>query len=72
MVQRDEMGQDGVTGRLPRRDWTALEVKKLRQYSEQKSPIAEIGKVLRRSESALRQKAHEIGIALGQRQRRGK
>lgn len=72
MVQRDEMGQDGVTERLPRRDWTALEVKKLRQYSEQKSPITEIGKVLQRSEAALRQKAHELGIALGHRQRRGK
>jgi hypothetical protein len=72
MVQRNEMGQDGVTGRLPRRDWTAREVKKLRQYSEQKSPIAEIGRVLHRSESALRQKAHELGIALGHRQRREK
>lgn len=72
MVQRDEMDQDGLTGRLPRRDWTALEVKKLRQYSEQKSPIEEIGRILQRSESALRQKAHELGISLGQRQRLGK
>lgn len=72
MVQRDEMGQNGVMGRLPRREWTALEVKKLRQYSEQKSPIAEIGRILQRSEGALRQKAHELGIALGRRQRLGK
>jgi hypothetical protein len=67
------MGQDGVMGSLPpRRNWTAAEVNKLRQFSQLKLPIAEIQNVLRRSEGALRQKAHELGIALGQRQRREK
>ena len=53
----------------PRRDWTVLEVKRLRHYSQLRSPISEIRKALQRSESALRQKAHELGIALGHRQK---
>jgi hypothetical protein len=61
---------EAEVNKRPRRDWTALEVKKLRYYSQLKSPISEIGKALQRSENALRQKAHELGIALGQRQKR--
>lgn len=49
-----------------RRDWTTIEVSKLRRFSKLKAPIAEIENALQRSESALRQKAHELGIALGE------
>jgi hypothetical protein len=52
-----------------RRNWTALEVTKLRKYAEAKSPISLIQVALQRSESSLRQKAHELGIALGHRRK---
>jgi hypothetical protein len=52
-----------------RRDWTTLEEKKLRQHSERRSSVAEIEKALQRSKSSLRQKAHELGIALGDRRK---
>jgi hypothetical protein len=53
-----------------RRDWTVLEVKRLRQFAQARSPVSEIEKALQRSENSLRQKAHELGIGLGRRQKR--
>ena len=52
-----------------RRNWTALEVTKLRRHADAKSPISLIQVALQRSESSLRQKAHELGIALGHRRK---
>lgn len=52
-----------------RRDWTMLEVKKLRHHSVAGTPVSVIADDLRRSVSALRQKAYELGIPLGSLQR---
>ena len=48
-----------------RRDWTMLEVKKLRHHSLAGTPVSLIANDLRRTASSLRQKAYELGIPLG-------
>jgi hypothetical protein len=50
-----------------RKEWTKGDLKSLKQYSREKLPVKKISKLLRRSEVALRTKAHDMGIALGHR-----
>ena len=53
--------------RARRHPWTREDVRELRQYSRNKSPIKTIARVMKRTSGALRQKALALGISLGHR-----
>jgi hypothetical protein len=50
-----------------RREYTRDEVKALKTHSKARTPIVEVSKQMKRTVPALRSKAHELGIGLGQR-----
>jgi hypothetical protein len=50
-----------------RKEWTKDDLRSLKQYSREKLPVKKISRLLRRTEGALRTKAHDMGIALGHR-----
>ena len=50
-----------------RREYTRDEVKALKAHSKARTPIAEVSMQMKRTVPALRSKAHELGIGLGQR-----
>jgi hypothetical protein len=50
------------TKRVVRRDWTRADVKELRQHSKDKTRVRTISRALKRTASALRQKARALGI----------
>jgi hypothetical protein len=50
-----------------RKEWTKDDLRFLRQYSREKLPVKKISRLLKRSETALRTKAHTMGLALGHR-----
>ena len=51
--------------RAVRREWTAQDEKELRKHSKSRTPVKAISKVLKRTPSALRQKARHLGIRMG-------
>ena len=53
--------------RARRHPWTREDVRELRQYSRNKSPVKTIARVMKRTPGALRQKALALGISLGHR-----
>ncbi len=53
-----------------RRAWTAGEVRELRALVRQKTPVAKIARVLKRSQAATRHKLSVLGLSL--RSRRAK
>jgi hypothetical protein len=53
--------------KLARRPYTAADTKLLKQHSRARTPIANIVKLMKRSEGSLRQKALTLGIGLGHR-----
>lgn len=48
-----------------RRDWTKEEERSLKAHSKSKTPVAKIAKEMKRTEAALRFKAHSLGLSLG-------
>jgi hypothetical protein len=48
-----------------RKPYTAADFKLLKQHSKARMPVAEIVKLMKRSEGSLRQKARILGIGLG-------
>ncbi|MGZ8322493.1 MAG: hypothetical protein ACXW3N_05170 [Rhodoplanes sp.] len=46
------------------RTWTTDEVRALKALAKQKTPIGKIARTLKRTESATRQKAYSLGVAL--------
>jgi hypothetical protein len=48
-----------------RREWTKEHVRELKQHSRGKTPVAKIGKLTKRTQGALRQKALQLGLPLG-------
>jgi hypothetical protein len=53
--------------RRKRREWTKENLRELKAHSRSKTPVAEISKLTKRTEGALRQKAREMGIRIGHR-----
>lgn len=53
--------------RVVRRDWSRADVKELRHYSRNKTPVKTISRALKRTPGVLRQKARVLGIPLGHR-----
>ena len=50
-----------------RKPWTKDDVRELRAHSKAKTPVAQVAKALKRTETAVRQKALATGIGLGHR-----
>ena len=50
-----------------RREWSSSDVRELKALARQKTPARLIGRRLKRTEGAVRQKAKTIGIGLGHR-----
>jgi hypothetical protein len=45
--------------------WSKMEDRALRAHSKQRTPVSKISKQMKRTESALRQRAFGLGIGLG-------
>jgi hypothetical protein len=55
---------------VKRREWTSQDVRELKSLARQKTPARRIGRKLRRTEGAIRQKAYAEGISLSLRGKR--
>jgi hypothetical protein len=53
--------------RRTRRLWSKDDIRELKAHSRDKTPVAKISRLTKRSALALRQKAWQLGIALGHR-----
>jgi hypothetical protein len=58
--------------RATRRGWSRGDLSSLRSLAKKKTPARAIGRALKRSEGAVRQKAYAIGLSLRVRRRRAK
>jgi hypothetical protein len=47
--------------------WTSEDLKSLKKHSREKTPVAKIAKLMKRSEPTIRQKAYSLGISVGHR-----
>jgi hypothetical protein len=56
-----------TNGRQKRVAWTKENVRDLKAHSKSKTPVAEISKLMKRSEGAIRQKALALDISIGHR-----
>ena len=54
---------------VTRREWTKQDLRELKSLARQKTPARRIGRQLRRTEGAVRQKAYAEGISLSLRGR---
>jgi hypothetical protein len=50
-----------------RREWTTQDVRLLKAHSKSKTTVKAISRTMRRTPSAVRQKAQRLGIAIGHR-----
>jgi hypothetical protein len=50
--------------RAARRGWSGRDLSSLRSLAKKKTPARAIGRALKRSEGAVRQKAYAIGLSL--------
>ncbi len=50
-----------------RSPWTKEDLRELKAYSKARTPVQKIAKAMKRTETAVRQKANAIGIGLGHR-----
>jgi hypothetical protein len=50
-----------------RREWTAEDVRELKQFAKAKTPAAQIARKLKRTEGATRQKALTLNVSLDSR-----
>jgi hypothetical protein len=53
------------TKKRTRREWTSADLKALKIYSKQRTPVLKVSKEMKRSISALRVKASQLGLGLG-------
>ena len=53
--------------RVVRREWTAADLRELKQHSKNRTPVRTASRSLKRTPGALRQKAQALGIPLGHR-----
>jgi hypothetical protein len=56
--------------RARRRGWSNKDLSDLKAYAKKKTPARSIGRYLKRSEGAVRQKAYAVGVSLSLRKRR--
>ena len=48
-----------------RKEYTKEDVKLLKAHSKARTPVANLSKLMKRSEGSLRQKARNLGLGLG-------
>ena len=53
------------TKKIVRREWTASDVKTLKMHSKARTPVDKVARATKRTVSALRVKASQLGIGLG-------
>jgi hypothetical protein len=64
---------EGEVGAMPekktpvRNPWTKEDLRQLKAHSKTRTPVVEVAKAMKRTETAVRQKAKTIGVGLGQR-----
>ncbi len=49
--------------------WTRDDLKTLKKHSREKTSVAKIARLMKRSEPTIRQKAYSLGISVGHRRR---
>jgi hypothetical protein len=54
---------------VTRREWTKQDLRDLKTMARERTPARRIGRKLRRTEGAVRQKAYAVGISLSLRGR---
>jgi len=67
---RTPIGENGMAKkakRAMRREWTNENVRELKRHSREKTPVAKISKLTKRTVGALRQKAFQLNLSLGHR-----
>ena len=55
--------------KIVRREWTRDDIKELRSLARLKTPARAIGRKLKRTEGAIRQKAHALSLSLRSRRK---
>ena len=55
------------TKAIKRRAWTAENIRELKSLARKKTPAPKIARILKRTEGATRQKAHDLGVSLDSR-----
>ena len=53
--------------KIKRREWTKEDVREIKGHSRARTPIAKMSKLMKRTVSALRKKAFDLGLSLGHR-----
>jgi hypothetical protein len=61
------MAKKAKTKKRVRVAWTKAHDKELRVHSRSKTPVTKVSKSMKRTVSALRQRAFNMGISLGER-----
>jgi len=56
-----------ANGRSRRRPWTKADHRDLKAHSKNRTPVAKISRLMKRTAGALRQQALKIGLGLGHR-----
>jgi hypothetical protein len=54
-------------GRSTRRPWTKADERELKAHSKNKTPVAKIARLMKRTAGSLRQQALKLGLGLGHR-----
>jgi hypothetical protein len=67
MAKKSKRSAKKMGGRRKRRAWTKQNLQELRRHSRAKTPVAVISKQTKRTASALRKKAANLGLPLGHR-----
>jgi hypothetical protein len=53
------------TKKTSRREWTAADLRDLKEHSKARTPIEKVSKAMKRTIGALRVKASQLGVSLG-------
>jgi hypothetical protein len=69
MSKRLEIEKMAAKRRVARREWSSRDVRELKTLARQRTPARIIGRRLKRSEGAVRQKAFAMGLSLRARRR---
>jgi len=59
------MARKASRRRVARNPWSKADVTELKAHSKAKTPVSKISKAMKRTATAVRQKARAIGLAIG-------
>ena len=68
-IESSEGGVEAVPKKKTpvRNPWTKEDLRQLKAHSKTRTPVVEVAKAMKRTETAVRQKAKTIGVGLGHR-----